>query len=168
MKRSFLRLTETQFFFLQNKRQKFAKRLVFIWEMGTFLFALFPVVATKWFEPRSELSFLGPKARFLAQKSFFCHRTANFINGPFLVLGKMVHIQPLDQLFDFSFPSYARFRKKKLANTPKSFHPPHCGSADKQGDKRAAQRRHSQDPHSIYTQRPYPSLLILWLCLLSI
>ena len=77
-----------------------------------------------------EVSFLfwAQKTRFLARKSVFCHRTANFINGSFLALGKMVHIQPSDQLFDFLFPSYTRFRKKKkLAKAPKSFHPPHCG-----------------------------------------
>ena len=33
----------------------------------------------------SEL-FLGPKTRFSAQKSVFCHTTPNFVDGPFVAL----------------------------------------------------------------------------------
>ena len=55
-----------------KKQLKSAKRLIFIWEMGPFLFAqFFPVLATKWFEPRSELSFLGPKNSVFGPKIRF-------------------------------------------------------------------------------------------------
>ena len=41
--------------FFPKEHPKFAKRLIFIWEKGNFLFAqLFPVVARKWLELRSE------------------------------------------------------------------------------------------------------------------
>ena len=75
-KKPFLYLAEKWFFgqksFFPKKKSKFAKRLVFILEKGTFLFAqLFPVVARTWLEPRSALLFgpensnLGPKIRLL-------------------------------------------------------------------------------------------------------
>ena len=46
--------------FFPKKHPKFAKRLIFIWEKGTFLFAqLCPVVARTWLELRSKPLF-GP------------------------------------------------------------------------------------------------------------
>ena len=91
--------------------------------LGTFLFAQLCLVVSRTWCPARSVCFLDPKTRFSAQKSVFCHRTANFINGPFLALGKMVHIQPSDQLFDFLFPSYTRFRKKKTGQGAKKFSP---------------------------------------------
>ena len=39
--------------------------------------------------------------------------------GPFVALGESVHFPRWERFFDFSFPSYGRFRKKK------SLPPPH-------------------------------------------
>ena len=55
--------------------------------------------------------FLGPKIRILAQKSVFCKRTPDFIDGPFVVLGKTANFAPLDQFVNFSFFRNGRFRK---------------------------------------------------------
>ena len=56
--------------------------------------------------------FLGPKSRFLAEKSDFCYRTPILVNGPFVALREPVHFPPREQFFDFPFPSYGRFRNK--------------------------------------------------------
>ena len=74
----------------------------------------------KWVFYGPENSVFGPK--------FFCQRTPNFVNGPFVALGETVHFQPLDR---FLFLIYGRFRKKKekkLHDAPKSLTPPHWGS----------------------------------------
>ena len=42
----------------------------------------------------------------VAQKSVFCYRTPNFINGPFVTLCETVDLAPLDRFLKFSFPSY--------------------------------------------------------------
>ena len=47
-----------------------------------------------------------------AQKSVFCYWTPDFVNGPFVALAKTVDLAPLDRFFDFSFPSYGRFRER--------------------------------------------------------
>ncbi len=47
-----------------------------------------------------------PPSRILAQKSFFCYRTPNFVNGPFVTLCETVDLAPLDRFLKFSFPSY--------------------------------------------------------------
>ena len=47
-----------------------------------------------------------PPGRFLAQKSVFCYRTPNFVNGPFVTLCETVDLAPLDRFLKFSFPSY--------------------------------------------------------------
>ena len=96
------------------------KRLIFIWEKGTFFFAqLCPVVARTLLESRNESFDLGPKIQILAQKfgfwpknPFFWYRTLDFDDGPFVALGKTVHLQPLDRFFDFSFPRNRRTRQK--------------------------------------------------------
>ena len=87
---------------------------------------LCPVVARKWLELRSEC-FLGPKICILAPKKLVCYRTPVFINGPFVALGKMVDLLPLDQFFDFRFRVTAIYIKNKTAGVPKSLPPPHCG-----------------------------------------
>ena len=35
----------------------------------------------------------------------------NFVKGPFVALAKAVDLAPSDPFFDFSFPSYGRFRE---------------------------------------------------------
>ena len=89
--------------------------LMFILEKGTFFFEqLFPVVARTWLILRSELFFGDPKSWFLAEKKLiFCYTTPILVNGPFLALEETVHNPRWERFFDFSFPSYGRFRKKK-------------------------------------------------------
>ena len=105
-------------FFVQKsvfpkKHPKFAKRLIFILEKGTFFFEqLFPVVARTWLELKSECLFLGPKFQFLVQKSDFCHMTPILVDDPFLALGMTVNFPPWKPFFDFPFRSYSCFRKK--------------------------------------------------------
>ena len=54
--------------FFPKKIPKFAKRLIFIWEKGTFFFwQLCPVVARTWLGVKSEGFFLAPKIRFSAR-----------------------------------------------------------------------------------------------------
>ena len=56
-------------------------QFVAIWEKATFFFErLFPVVARTWLEYKSDRLFLGPKFRFLVQKSDFCHTTPILVN----------------------------------------------------------------------------------------
>ena len=64
--------------------------------------------------------FFDPKFR-----PVFCHKTANFISGSFLVLGKTVNLAPSDLFFDFSFPSYGRFLEaiEGLEELHESFQP---------------------------------------------
>ena len=107
--------------FNRKKHPKFLKRLIFILEKGAFFFEpIFPVVARTWIESRSEL-FWGPKSRFLAKKSDFCHTIPIMVNCPFLAVGDIVHFPPAGQFFYFSFPSYSRFRKKKRSTSQKFF-----------------------------------------------
>jgi len=72
------------------------------------------VVARTWFPSRSK-RFLGPKnSDFGPQKIlFFCYRTLDFFNGPFVALGETVDFALWDLLCDFSFPRYNSFCKKK-------------------------------------------------------
>ena len=68
--------------------------------------------------------FLGPKSRFLAKKSNFCHVIPILVKGPFVTPGETVHFPPWEPFFNFPFPSYSRFRKKNLVDASKSL-PPH-------------------------------------------
>ena len=114
--------------FLQKKHQKFAKRLIFILEKGSFFSAqLCPVKARTKCPLRSELFWGGPKSRFLGQKSDFCHKNPNFFNGPFIALRETIHIRPSKRFFNFSFPSYGHFCKKNSADASKSLPPRLCG-----------------------------------------
>ena len=95
---------------ITKKRKKFAKRLIFILAKGICLFAQpFLVLARTFLESRR--GFFCAR-NLLAQKSDFCHTTQNFDNGLFVTFGETIHFQPLEQFFDFSCPSYGRFRKK--------------------------------------------------------
>ena len=101
-----------------------------IWEKALFFFEqLFPVVARTWLGLKSDRLFLGPKFRFLAQKSDFCHTTPIFVDDPFLALDMTVNFPPWKRFFDFPFRSYSCFRKKIRLTRQKVFPPPPCGSS---------------------------------------
>ena len=55
---------------------------------------------------------MGPKIQILAQKSIFCYRTPDFVNDPFVDLGKTVDLAPSDWFFDFLFVRNGPFCKK--------------------------------------------------------
>ena len=116
--RPYLRSAEKCFFSLKSvfpkKCPKFNKRLIIIWEKGTFLFAqLCSIVARTWRPARREHIFLGTKTCFSTQKPIFCHTTPNFIYSPFVALRETVHFPSWDRFFDFSCPSYGCLRKEK-------------------------------------------------------
>ena len=128
-KRPFLRFAEKRktgrkSVFFPKKLPKFAKRLIFIGEKGTFSFPqLLPVVARTWLGPKSELFFLARKIRISARKSVwdpvFCQRD---VRSPrrwlrFGTFGSSLRL----------VPSYARFREGNPADAPKRLPPPHCG-----------------------------------------
>ena len=71
--------------------------------------------------------FLGPKSRFLVQKSDFCHTTPILVDDPFLALGMKVNFPPWKPFFDFPFRSYSCFRKKIWLTAQKVFPPPTVG-----------------------------------------
>ena len=48
-----------------------------------------------------------------SENSCFFAIGPQILAGPFGALGEMVHFAPWDLSFDFLFPSYGRFRKKK-------------------------------------------------------
>ena len=99
-----------------------------IWAKALFFFEqLFPVVARTWLGAKSGIYFLGPKFRFLAQKSDFCHTTPILVDDPFLALGMTVNFPPWKRFFDFSFRSYSCFRKKIQLTVQKVFPPPTVG-----------------------------------------
>ena len=72
--------------------------------------------------------FLGPKFRFLAKKSDFCHTTPIFVDDPFLALDMTVNFPPWKQFFDFPIQSYSCFRKKIRLTAQKVFPPPTVGA----------------------------------------
>ena len=99
-----------------------------IWAKATFFFEqLFSVVARTWLGLKSECLFLGPKFRFLVQKSDFCHTTPILVDDPFLALGMMVNFPPWERFFDFPFRSDSCFRKKILLTAQKVFPLPTAG-----------------------------------------
>merc|ERR1712012_67505 len=111
-----------------KKSPKMTFSPLIIWAKATFFFEqLFSVVARTWLEYKSDRLFLGPKFRFLAKKSDFCHTTPIFVDDPFLALDMTVNFPPWKQFFDFPFQSYSCFRKKNPADGSKSLPPSHCG-----------------------------------------
>ena len=46
-----------------------------------------------------------PPGRILAQKSIFCYRTPDFVNGPFVALDDIFDLAPSDRFFNF--PSHS-------------------------------------------------------------
>ena len=96
--------------------------VMIIWAKATFFFEqLFPVVTRTWLELRSERFFLGPKSRFWAKKSDFCHMTPILVSGRFVALGEAVHFPPWERFSDFPFQSYSSFRKKTRLKAQKVF-----------------------------------------------
>ena len=94
-----------------------------IWAKATFFFEqLFSVVARTWLGLKSDRLFFGPKFRFLAQKSNFCHTTPILVDDPFLALGMAVNFPPWELFFDFPF------RKKKQLTRQKVFPLPTMGT----------------------------------------
>merc|ERR1712185_778701 len=85
--------------------------------------------------------FFGPKFRFLAKKSDFCHTTPIFVDDPFLALDMTVNFPPWKPFFDFPFRSYSCFRKKIWLTAQKVFPPPTVGvpSASKSPSALSAQ-----------------------------
>ena len=114
-KRPFLRCPETwktgrKSVFCYTNPPKYPKRLIFIWEKGTFSFwQLRPVMAGTWLESKSECFFSGQKFRISARKSVFWYGTAFFVNGAFVALavGSVLALDP--SISVASFPSYGRF-----------------------------------------------------------
>ena len=51
----------------------------------------------------------------------FCDMAQDFVNGPFVALGNMVDLPNSDRFFDFLFPNYGHFRKKKQLKRQKVF-----------------------------------------------
>ena len=70
------------------------------------------------------LLFLGPKFRFLVQKSDFCHKNPILVND----LGMTVNFPPWERFFDFPFLSYNSFRKKIRLTRQKVFPLPTVGA----------------------------------------
>ena len=127
-----------------------------IWAKATFFFEqLFPVVARTWLGAKSVCLFFGPKFRFLAQKSDFCHTTPILVVDPFLALGMTVNFPPWERFFDFPFRSYSSFRKKKFLTRQKVFPPPTVGvpSASKSPSALRAALKNKN-----YTVRHFPTL----------
>ena len=130
-KRPFLRFAEKRktgrkSVFFQKKLPKLAKRLIFIGEKGTFSFPqLLPIVARTWLGVKSLLFFWPEKFGFRPEN--FSYGTQFFVKGAFVTLGVGSVLAPTYLVYDFSFPSYARFREANPADAPKSLPPPHCG-----------------------------------------
>ena len=96
---------------------------------GNFFFEqLFLVVARTWLEYKIGSLFLGPKFRFLVQKSDFCHTTPILVDDPILALGMTVNFPPWERFFDFPFRSYSCFRKKIRLTCQKVFPLPTVGA----------------------------------------
>ena len=74
-----------------------------------------------WLGYKSVCLFFGPKFRFLAKKSDFCHTTPIFVDDPFLALDMTVNFPPWKRFFDFPFRSYSCFRKKIRLTCQKVF-----------------------------------------------
>merc|ERR1711873_56637 len=112
-----------------KKSPKMTFSPLIIWAKALFFFEqLFSVVARTWLILKSDSLFLGPKFRFLAKKSDFCHTTPIFVDDPFLALDMTVNFPPWKRFFDFPFRSYSCFRKKIRLTAQKVFPPPTCGA----------------------------------------
>merc|ERR1712016_454176 len=114
--------------FYPKKSPKMTFPPLIIWAKALFFFKqLFPVVARTWLGEKSVCLFLGPKFRFLAQKSDFCHTAPILVDDPFLALGMTVNFPPWERFFDFPFRSYSCFCKKIQLTAQKVFPLPPVG-----------------------------------------
>ena len=68
-------------------------------------------MARTWLELRSELFFLAPKIRISARKSVFSYGNLFFCTETRIAQVVTQILRPTDLVYDFSFPSYARFRE---------------------------------------------------------
>ena len=68
-------------------------------------------MARTWLELRSELFFLAPKIRISARKSVFSYGNLFFCTESRIAQVVTQILRPTDLVYDFSFPSYARFRE---------------------------------------------------------
>ena len=114
-KRAFLRFAEKWFWpkngFYPKKSPKMTFPPLIIWAKALFFFEqLFPVVARTWLESKSDRLFLGPKFRFLAKKSDFCHTTPILVNGPSVALGETAHFPPWEQFFPVVARTWLEYR----------------------------------------------------------
>merc|ERR1712107_548302 len=115
--------------FYPKKSPKMTFSPLIIWAKATFFFEqLFPVMARTWLEYKSDSLFFGPKFRFLAKKSTFCHTTPILVDDPFLALDMTVNFPPWKRFFDFPIRSYSCFRKKIRLTAQKVFPPPTVGA----------------------------------------
>ena len=77
-----------------------------------FFFAqLCQVVARTWLELRSGCFFFAPKIRISARKSIFSYGNLFFRTATWVAQVVTQILRPTDLVYDFSFPSYARFRE---------------------------------------------------------
>merc|ERR1711940_246027 len=106
-----------------KKSPKMTFSPLIIWAKATFFFEqLFPVVARTWLGEKSDRLFFGPKFRFLAKKSDFCHMTPIFVDDPFLALVMTVNFPPWKRFFDFSFRSYSSLVAGAWTERKKMYH----------------------------------------------
>ena len=68
-------------------------------------------MARTWLELRSGCFFLAPKIRILARKSIFSYGNLFFRTATWVAQVVTQILRPTDLVYDFSFPSYARFRE---------------------------------------------------------
>ena len=107
-KRPFLGLAEKRCFgpksvFSPKKQPKFAKRLIFIWEKGIFLFAQLSLMWLEHGLSQEVDVFFGPKKSIFGQ---------NFSRTRLQPLESRCILHHGIHLSDFSFPSYGHFRKQ--------------------------------------------------------
>ena len=111
-----------------KKSPKMTFLSLFIWAKALFFFEqLFLVVARTWIGSQSGTLFLGPKFRFLVQKSDFCHMTPILVNDPFLALGMTVNFPPWERFSTFRSSVTAVSVKKILLTAQKVFPLPTVG-----------------------------------------
>ena len=68
-------------------------------------------MARTWFRLRSGCFFLAPKIRISARKSVFSYGNLFFCTETRIAQVVTQILRPTDLVYDFSFPSYARFRE---------------------------------------------------------
>ena len=102
------------FFWLKmHFNPEFLKRLIFIWEKATFFCGqIFLVVAGTWLGER-RVCFFGPEISVYGQKIQFLPHDPNFGQPTVCSSWRERSFPTSRAIFDFLFPSYSRFCKKK-------------------------------------------------------